>query len=249
MSDKDRGRRREEETVQMNEPLRKPTEVCTVPQAAFRPAGFEPTEICQIPSAAQRPVGAAPINASPPPGGSRSSFGVLSLLAAACIGATVATIAMLIIRPAHHGSRPQYEQQSPPSPLGPMVRVDLQGLPTGAVVRLDGEQVMPSSFALPPLPRASSHVIAVSASGRLPFETRFIAERDRSIMVSMQPAPEPTTPEAGVHPLLPHRLQQTPPGEPPDFGGNPYAGQPGRHELHPHAPGGTPPGYITDNPF
>src|SRR5205085_1657035 len=66
--------------------------------------------------------------------------------------------------------------------------IDLDGLPAGAQVIVDGA---PSATPHLEFARGSTHTIRVTAPGKQPYETRVVADRDRSIVVALADVPPP----------------------------------------------------------
>ncbi|MFO0648901.1 MAG: protein kinase [Polyangiales bacterium] len=69
------------------------------------------------------------------------------------------------------------------------VRLDLVGVPDEATIEIDGA---PASSRSPVFIAGSSHVLRVTAPGRLPFEHRLQVDHTQSLAVVLAPAPSPT---------------------------------------------------------
>jgi hypothetical protein len=65
--------------------------------------------------------------------------------------------------------------------------VDVDGIPTTAVVTMDGQTTGATHFTFP---RGTTHTLGVTAPGMLPYENRFtVDENDRAIAVRLAPTP------------------------------------------------------------
>jgi serine/threonine-protein kinase len=76
----------------------------------------------------------------------------------------------------------------PPAPPSPTVLIELEGLPEGAQVQWDGR----SGSARITFDRGpASHHLKVEAAGFLPYESEVVPDRDRTIVLALERAPEP----------------------------------------------------------
>jgi serine/threonine-protein kinase len=78
-------------------------------------------------------------------------------------------------------SAPLAQRPAAPEP----VTIEIEGLPAGALVQWDGRTTVPP-IALERDPRP--HHLKVEAAGFLPYEAEIVADRNRTLVLSLQPA-------------------------------------------------------------
>jgi hypothetical protein len=144
------------------------------------------------------------------------------LLAVAIVACSAAAVAWLAspspTTAVPAGPRPEPGVTAPALPTAPTalasrIRVVLQGIPSGAVVRVDGIAIAGPTLDLPRDGRSRS--IEVSAPGRSPWITTHACTMDGAYSVQLALAalpPVTTQPDAGPGPSAPHAGSTRPAG-------------------------------------
>jgi serine/threonine-protein kinase len=91
---------------------------------------------------------------------------------------------------------------TPTAPAAPTTSaVDIEGIPIGAVLTIDGQNTTVPHLTLP---RGSAHTVRVTAPGMQPYENTFtVGDRDRTITVALVPVPVAPTQVAVAPPPPP----------------------------------------------